>query len=78
MKAANDLSERLLEFSQPYFGDVERGEGLMGRTWSGSTDGSPGTKPRREAVSPVTNLPFAAWGGSPGRGIPELASPLAD
>ncbi len=78
MKAASDLSERVLEFSRTYFGEGERGEGFMGHAWSGSTDSRPGTKPRREAVSPVSDVPFAAWGGWPGRGIPELASPLAD
>ena len=78
MKAASDLRERVLEFSRAYFGEAERGEGFMGQTWSGSTDSRPGTEPRWEGVSPVSNLPFAAWGGWPGRGIPELASPLAD
>ena len=78
MKAATDLRERVLEFSRAYSGEADRGEGFTGRTWSGSTDSRLGTKPRWEAVSPVSNLPFAAWGGWPARGIPELASPLAD
>jgi hypothetical protein len=78
MKTATDLRESVLDFSRAYFGGAERGEGLMGHTWSGSTDSGLGTKPRSEAVSPVLDLPFAAWGGWPGRGIPELASPLAD
>ena len=78
MKAASDLSDRVLEFSRAYCGEGERGEGFMGHTWSGSTDSGLGTKPRSEAVLPVSDLPFAARGGWPGRGIPELASPLAD
>ena len=78
MKAASDLSDRVLEFSRAYCGEGERGEGFMGHTWSASTASRPATKPRREAVSPASNLPFAAWGGWSGRGIPELASPLAD
>jgi hypothetical protein len=56
----------------------EPGEGLTGHSRSGSTQSELGTKPRQKAVSPVLNLPFGAWGGWPGRGIPELASPLAD
>jgi len=78
MKAPSDLKDRVLEFSRTYFGEAERGEGLMGRTWSGSTDSRPGDKPRWEAVSTVSNPPFAPWGDWPVRGIPELASPLAD
>ena len=78
MKAASDLSERVLEFSRTYFGEAERGEGLMGRTWSGSTDSRPRYKPRWEGVSPISGVASAAWDGWPGRGIPELASPLAD
>jgi len=78
MKAASDLKDRVLEFSRTYFGEAERGEGLMGRTWSASTDGRPGDKPRWQGVEPVSDFGFAAWGGWPGRGIPELASPLAD
>jgi hypothetical protein len=78
MKASMDLSERVLEFSRTYFGEGERGEGFIGHTWSASTDSRLGTKPRREAVASVSNVPFGAWGGWPDRGIPELASPLAD
>ena len=78
MKAASDLTEGVLDFSRADFREAERDEGFMGHTWSGSTDSRPGTKPCRSAVSPVSNVPFAAWGGWPGRGIPELASPLAD
>jgi hypothetical protein len=78
MKAASHLSDRVLDFSRACFGEAERGEGLMGHTWTGSTDSRPETEPRWEAVSPVSSLPFAARGGWPGRGIPELASPLAD
>ena len=78
MKAAIDLKDRVLEFSQTYFGEPERGEGLMGHTWSATRDSRPGDRPRWEAVSPASNASFAAWGGWPGRGIPELASPLAD
>jgi len=78
MEPGSDLSERVLEFSRAYFGKGELGEGFIGNTWSGSTDSRAGTKPHREAVSPVSNLPFASRGGWPHRGIPELASPLAD
>ena len=78
MKAASALSERGLEFPRAYFGEGERGEGFIGHTWAASIDRRPATKPRREAVSPLLNLPFAASGGWPGRGIAELASPLAD
>ena len=78
MNAASDLKDRVLEFSRTYFAEAERGEGFMGHTWSASTDSRPGGNRRREAVSTVSNPPFAAWGGWPGRGIPELASPLAD
>jgi hypothetical protein len=78
MKAASDLKNRVLEFSHGYFGEPERGNGFVSGTWSASTDSKAGNKPRWEAVSPVSNVPFAAWGGWPGRGIPELASPLSD
>ena len=78
MKAASDLKDRVLEFSGAYFREAERGEGFMEHTWSASTDSGPGGKPRSEAVSRASDVSFAAWGGWPGRGIPELASPLAD
>ncbi len=78
MKAANDLKDRVLEFSRSYFGEAERGGGFVGHTWSASTDSRPGTEPLREPASPVSNVSFATWHGWPGRGIPELASPLAD
>jgi hypothetical protein len=78
MKPTSDLSEGVLGFSRAYFGEAERGEGFIGQTWTGTTDSRPGTEPGCAAVSPVSNVPFAAWGGWPGRGIPELASPLAD
>ena len=78
MKASRDLSERVLEFSRTCFGEVEQGEGTMGHTWTGSTNSSPTTKARGETISPVSNVPVGAWGGWPNRGIPELASPLAD
>ena len=78
MKTASDLKDRVLEFSRTYFGEAERGQGLMGPTWSGSTDSRAGDKPGWEGVSPAPDVSFAAWGGWPSRGIPELASPLAD
>ena len=78
MKAASDLKDTVLEFSQTYFGEPERGEGFMGHTKSASTDSRSGDKRRREGVSPPSDVAFAAWGGWPNRGIPELASPLAD
>ena len=76
--AASELKSKVLEFSRGYFAEPDRGEGFMGHTWSASTDSKPGDKPRWEPVSPVSNVSFAAWGGWPGRGIPELASPLSD
>ena len=78
MRAASDLEETVLEFSRAYFGEPERGKGFMGHTWSASTDSRPGDRPRWEAVSPTSKVSFAPWGGWPDRGIPELASPLAD
>ena len=78
MKAANDLKESVLEFSRAYFGEAERGEGFMGHTRSTGTDSRPESKLWREAVSPVSSFPIAAWGGWRSRGIPELASPLSD
>jgi len=78
MKAASNPIDRVLEFSRIYFGEADQGEGFMVHTWSGNTDSRPGTKPRREADSPVSNGPFAAWGEWPSRGIAEFASPLAD
>ena len=78
MKVASDQSETVLEFSRAYFGEAERGEGFLRQTWTGSTDTRRVTEPRWKAVSPVSNGPIVAWGGWPGRGIPELASPLAD
>ena len=76
MKAASDLS--VLEFSPAHSGGAERGEGFIGRTWPGNPDSSPGGKLRWGGVGPVSNIPFAAWENWSGRGIPELASPLAD
>ena len=78
MKAAGELSERVLEFSRAYFGEAKRGEEIMGDTWTSSAESSFGTEPRREPASPASKVPFAAWGGWADRGIPELASPLAD
>ncbi len=78
MKAASDLKDSVMEFSRGYFGEAEPSEEFMGHTWSGNTESRPGGKPRWEAASPASNFPFAAWGGWLGRGIPELASPLAD
>ncbi|HOC57626.1 MAG TPA: hypothetical protein PKI20_18555 [Verrucomicrobiota bacterium] len=72
------LKENVLDFSHASVGEAERGEGFMRQTWTGSGDGRSGTEPRREAVSPIPDLPFAAWSGWLARGIPELASPLAD
>ena len=76
MKAASDLSE--FEFSRAHSGEAERGEGFMGRTCSGNPDSRSGDKLRWGGVGPVSNIPFAAWESWSGRGIPELASPLAD
>lgn len=78
MNGTSDLKDRVLESSRTYFGEAERGEGLMGRTWSGSAESRPRYKPRWEGVSPISGVASAAWDGWPGRGIPELASPLAD
>ncbi len=62
MNAASDSKDRVLEFSRTYFGEAERGEGLMGHTWSASTDSRPGDKPRWEGVSPISGATSAAWG----------------
>jgi len=78
MKAANHLKDTVLEFSQTYFGEPEPGEGFVGHTRPANADRRPGDKRRREGVSPPSDVAFAAWGGWPNRGIPELASPLAD
>ena len=76
MKAASDLS--VWEFSGTHSGEAERAEGFIGRTWPGNPDSSPGHKLRWGGVGPVSNIASPAWENWSGRGIPELASPLAD
>ena len=78
MRAASDLKDTVLEFSRGGFGQAERGDEFTGHTWSGNTDSRPEDRPRWEAVSPVSKVLFGAWDRWPARGIPELASPLAD
>jgi len=72
------LKEKRLDSERAPVGKAERGKGVKGRNRTGSRDGRSGSEPRQEAVSPVPDLPFAAWSGWLARGIPELASPLAD
>jgi len=78
MKAADELKQTALEFSQAYSRESERGEFLVGWAWPASSDRWTGTESRREAVSYASSVPSAARGGWPSRGIPELLSPLAD
>ena len=60
---ATNGKERVSESSRDDFREAERGAGLMGHDWSGSTEGWAGSTPRREAVPSVSDLPFTAWGG---------------
>jgi hypothetical protein len=78
MKAASEPGDRVLEFPRARFGEATRGEDFLGGTWTGSTESRPAAEPRGEAASPGSKVPFAGWSGWVGRGIPELASPLAD
>ena len=78
MKAASERSETLLKSLRAHVGEAERRQEFIGHMWSASTESRPGAEPRWQAAPPVSTIPFAVWGGWARRGIPELASPLAD
>jgi hypothetical protein len=78
MKTVSDLSERVPVIPQAYFGEAQQAQGSMAHGWFGGKDSWDAAKSRGLAVSTVSRFTSAAWGDWPDRGIPELASPLAD
>ena len=78
MSAKKDLSESGMEFSRNYWCGPFLSERALEHPWSTRTkdrrDG--GTLPQGRCLA--GSVPRAAWQGWSDRGIPELASPLAD
>ena len=77
MRATTELKDTM-EFSRTHFEEPEGGAGLIGSALPASTDGRVWSWPAQAEGWPASGLAPATWGGWPGRGIPELASPLAD
>jgi hypothetical protein len=78
MNMAENLRERVLEFSRNYFAELESRQPTAVHPSPVSEDGR-SAKGMRAQVSLVGDRwRMAAWPGRLDRGLPELVSPLAD
>ena len=78
MNATTNLTERVLEFSRNYFAEPEARGRLVSETWSASGESWPAGQTPAQSTSTNDRGKVAAFQRWYDRGIPELASPLAD
>ncbi len=78
MNTTTNLTQRVLEFSRHYFAEPEARGRLASEAWFASgTEWTAGqTEPKRTHAGDAGRV--VSWQGLYSRGIPELASPLAD
>jgi hypothetical protein len=78
MNAKNDMKESMLEFSRTFFEEPESLGANAGDAPGDSTDQRLGAKMFPGGASSGDRVQFQPWDAWLSRGIPELASPLAD
>jgi hypothetical protein len=77
MNATTNLTERVMEFSRNYFAEPEARERLISEAWSACREDWPARQTQAQRTPVSDSGRVAAGQGWYGRGIPELASPLA-